>query len=68
MPIRKTVCQLASTVLILPGAVCLFALFVPALHGTAFWAFSSQHWWQLFFAGSVLSLASLFACHLINRG
>ncbi|BCT92614.1 hypothetical protein LYSHEL_16380 [Lysobacter helvus] len=64
---RRNACGALASVFLLPGIACLGAVFVPSLHGTGFWNFAVQHWWQLFLVGGVLFYAARIACAFFFR-
>ena len=63
----RTACRALSLSLLLPGIVCLAALYVPALHGTDFSTFAAKYWWTLLFSGAVLSILGLIVCRFLKR-
>lgn len=67
MKTRRSICRALAVSLTLPGIVCLVALFVPALQGTGFVAFSARYWWLLLFSGAILSIVGLAACQSVKE-
>jgi len=63
----RTTCRALSLSLLLPGIVCLAALYVPALHGTGFSTFAEKYWWPLLFCGAALSIVGLIVCRFVKR-
>ena len=63
----RTTCRALSLSFLLPGILCLAALYIPALHGTDFSAFAEKYWWTLLLSGAVLSILGLIVCRFVKR-
>ncbi len=63
----RTTCRALSLSFLLPGILCLAALYIPALHGTGFSTFAANYWWTLLFCGAALCILSLVVCQFVKR-